>query len=260
MSRRGFTLIELLVVISIIALLIALLLPALGRARRAGETAACLSNERQMNLALFTYAADHGGRAFLNPTNYENYWMTAIKPYTHDLDALRLCPTASGLSPKLFGTATLAWNGLNSPPNSVLRKGDLYHFASYGFNGHLTFRDESSPSLPANPFSRFRTIDDAEASPNQVPTFADCANYMGWPNPNDRFPTELRDPYGVLGMRPPDGPPQFFMNAFAIDRHEMAVNVAMLDGSGRTVRLPDLWTLEWHKRFQQVRAIINTPR
>ena len=69
-SASGFTLIELLVVVSIIALLMALLLPALEKAREAAHIAVCANNQRQLLVALYTYATD-SEENFPPPSGYD---------------------------------------------------------------------------------------------------------------------------------------------------------------------------------------------
>lgn len=81
MRQRAFSLIELLVVISIVALLLALLLPALKKARLAAEEAHCLSNLHQIDLATFMYANDNRDQLPYRPYPSNNTdGKTAVAP------------------------------------------------------------------------------------------------------------------------------------------------------------------------------------
>jgi len=83
----GFTLIELLVVIAIIAILAALLLPSLSRAKQSGLSASCLNNLRQLQLAYFSYAQDHNDQ--LVPNSYVYAITDTDHPYE---DEASWCP------------------------------------------------------------------------------------------------------------------------------------------------------------------------
>ncbi|MBI5386876.1 MAG: prepilin-type N-terminal cleavage/methylation domain-containing protein [Verrucomicrobia bacterium] len=120
-ARRAFTLIELLVVIAIIAILAAMLLPALARAKEAGKRIACVNNLRQFGLSLQMYADDQEG---LFPARLlPNTWATKLLPYYHDVKLLR-CPS-DGPSPRT------AYNGTQYPADAAPRSYIINGFNDY---------------------------------------------------------------------------------------------------------------------------------
>src|SRR5690349_14359449 len=110
--NRGFTLIELLVVVAIIAVLIAMLLPGLGRAKKVAKANRCLASTRSMGSSLLIYMSDRQQNIPYNFTD-QNAWTAILKEYGNT-DKLRACPevtdaplTGAGLI--LPGSVTRPW-------------------------------------------------------------------------------------------------------------------------------------------------------
>ncbi|HVU99856.1 MAG TPA: prepilin-type N-terminal cleavage/methylation domain-containing protein [Verrucomicrobiae bacterium] len=140
-SDRGFTLIELLVVIAIIAILAAMLLPALAKAKEKAHRAACTSNERQWGLALTMYL-DENGQVFPLPKIADG---SPDVPSGYDEDAPRWSDFAALHA---AGQGDTAW--YNALPPYVAKK-PLWAYApnpSSFVNGNSIFTCPTAASQP----------------------------------------------------------------------------------------------------------------
>jgi len=99
MKHSPFTLIELLMVVAIIAILVALLLPALNKAKEMAKMAQCSSNNAQLSTAWHSYAIDGNGvlltnTAQISPWNTNYCWASVLKKYTNMSVGSLQCPSA----------------------------------------------------------------------------------------------------------------------------------------------------------------------
>jgi prepilin-type processing-associated H-X9-DG protein len=252
-SSSAFTLAELLTVIAVVALLMAILLPSLQRARHQAKAVVCQSNLRQWGLIFPMYLEDNDGRFF---PFYESVWCEWMQPYYYGSEDLLFCPMATKLNrkrpvghPWADDDFVCSWIGGKFSAWGILPIPDIpfwpqrHHYGSYGLNTSVCDLEEYRPwdGKPTQQYERRFWGTCFVKGTDNVPVLMDCSDAVAHPESNDPPPK-----YDDQPMREDE---LSSMHDVCINRHDGFVNALFMDWSVRKVGLKELWTLKWEPEF-----------
>jgi prepilin-type N-terminal cleavage/methylation domain-containing protein/prepilin-type processing-associated H-X9-DG protein len=230
--ERGFTLIELLVVIAIIAILAAILFPVFAQARDKARSVTCLSNQKQLGLALMMYTQDYdekiipyrnvGMEQWMGDVQW-GFWYNTITPYLKNSGVLK-CASIS----------------LSSGCNPDRKPAPTYARCGFGFNwphvGYGSGDPKFAPGLAAEPKSlasfiepaRVIILADSQLDPRVDPHF-------GWQDIKCPMPHRepLRSQVDRWVLEPAQGGSAANPNPNITRRHQGGANAIFVDGHAK---------------------------
>ncbi len=242
LNKKGFTLIELLVVISIIALLLAILMPALTKVKDMARALSCGSNHRQLGLACFTYAVDNDGEwVFFNKVSNgfwgkdNEWWYNEIAAYVgvDDKDTdddgvkdgiiesqLLRCPTSTSNQTN-YVSVHYGWSPVNQKPA-----------APFFYGSFVPGQWNAPPTSEYSPLKLSRV-----SNPSSWISLLDGTNFFVYTPSHWGF-TEDLDNDGKMDTH---GNTHNKYNGANPKVHSDSCNVALMDGHVERLGFEELW-------------------
>jgi len=254
-NPHGFTLIELLVVIAVIAVLMAVLLPALGAARKRAKALICRSHLKEWGTTLGLYLEENEGRFPRAGSNGVDGTLSLLRGLNvgdkidpnapgryHGVrtEGIALCPMANrGNGPGTFtGRAggeiyvEGKW-GLTFAPWEITRPAPSFRM-SYGLNNHVFSFSFDGSGVPRPHQMQYTDVFSLRRR-DGIPLLLDAVQSFA--------------SLALEGQRPPNHEPSGSAGEICINRHDGTLNSLFLDCSVRAVGLKELWTLKWHLQW-----------
>ena len=259
MKRKAFTLIELLVVISIIALLMSVLMPALGRARSQAKTVVCQTQLKQWGSIFGLYAADNkdsfpdgtGNNNASAPSNWgKRLWVIPLKDYFKDGgEKMSICPTTTRTTDEGGHGIARIW----STEDESGFESDYEYENSYGINNWCY-----NPVGPDGPWSgapasnlHWKKMSSVSQSHN-VPLYGDCWRWGGYVTETQAlYDSDPRDIPADGGAMDKMGSESWGLQRFTLNRHNGYTNMAFVDGHVEKAGLKSLPAKKWYRGYNK---------
>ena len=239
-------LLELLVVISIIALMLSVLMPAMKRTRKRTNAVTCRNNLMRWGNFFAMYSFDNDGyfsSGCLTESQddettvwYEDHgWVVTLRPYYGNRKIL-CCPdavdptSARRVRGDLCPAVSRAWQ--------VRSRNNTFVSGSYGINSWVYNRNDGGKDGWREQY-RWKRLEARAKGADQIPILLDACRLEGYPLEQDCPPEYCCDLGGPVND----------IKRFCVPRHNTATHGLFFDNSVRNIGLKQLWGLKWHRKY-----------